>query len=255
METVTVHVCVGSDEREVAMLAVAAMDVGELRSGQPLLVPSTGRSDDQVLALVDRALREHGVPSRRFAPVTGLRSIIGGGWTTIEIELPDLPSRSVRVPNELVSASPWIVCDVDAVARTGPFVLDALARYLHPLDRLRHLADRNRDRRSAELNLGVRPGRCMVVGHATKRYLIANTRDVVAAELVALALSEYALGSNVALTGPWEDPVMQRATELELGVLVPQQITFIVHGDQEDARPVLNRIAGRIGVSSFQCHN
>jgi len=48
---------------------------------------------------------------------------------------------------------------------------------------------------------------------------------------------------------------MQRATELELGVLVPQQITFIVHGDQEDARPVLNRIAGRIGVSSFQCHN
>ena len=88
----------------------------------------------------------------------------------------------------------------------------------------------------------------MIGGHAGADYLLAATCDPVAAELFALALSEGVLGSDLAFTGPWEDPVVQRATELELGVVVPHQIELVIHGDPGDAWATLERIAGRIGV-------
>lgn len=167
----------------------------------------------------------------------------------MELVLPELPIRRVRIAEGLAGENPWIVCDVDVIAATGPFVLDVFSRYLNPLDRARLLADRERARRSAEVNLAVRPGWSIVGGHADGRYLVAATRDAVAAELFALSLSELALGPKLAVTGPWEDPVVQRAAELELGVLIPRQLRFDVDGEPGDAGIVLEHIASRIGVS------
>lgn len=245
----TIHVFIGPSAASTVTRAVAHLEDQEGFSHQPVLVPSTGRTEDPLITRVDQALHECGAHARWIVPVAGVRSLVSGAWKEVRLQLPDLPNRRVRIANELIDAEPWVVCDVDAVARTGPFVLDVFSGYLHPWDRLSQFAHRDRARRSAEVNLTVRPKWCLIGGHAESGYLIATAQDVIAAELFALSLSEYALGPHVAVTGPWEDPVVQRATELQLGVVVPEQIEFVVHGEPGGARNLIRRIAGRIGVS------
>lgn len=244
---VTIDIFTGTDARAAVMAAVRTV-FGAIPGHRPLLVPSTGNRGDTLLGIIEHELRAHDVVPGSCVPANGPRALVRQGWAPVEIVAPDLPFRRVRISNELVGAEPWVVCDVDAVARTGPFVLDVFSRHLHPVDRLLLLADRQRERRAADLNLTIRPAWSVIGGHAGAGYLLATTRDPVAAELVALALSEGVVGPDVAFTGPWEDPVVQRATELELGVIVPHQIRLAVHGDPGDAWATLERIAGRIGV-------
>lgn len=244
---VTIDIFIGADARAAVTAAVQAL-FAAVPGQRPLLVPSTGNRGDLLLGIIEQELRARDVVPGSCAPASGLWALVRQGWATVEIVAPDLPYRRVRISNELVGAEPWVVCDVDAVARTGPFVLDVFSRYLHPVDRLRMIADRQRERRAADLNLAIRTAWSVIGGHAGAGYLLAATRDPVAAELVALAMSEGVVGPDVAFTGPWEDPVVQRATELELGVVVPHQIRLAVHGDPGDAWATLERIAGRIGV-------
>ena len=244
---VPVHIVTGPDAPFVVRNAIPILLAG-FSGAPPLLVPSTGESQDSLLSAVRSALHASGVTADVCVPAHGPGRMIRGAWTSLEIDAPDLPRRKVRIASGLVDAAPWIICDVDAVARTGPFVLDVLSRHLHPFDRLRLLADRDRERSAADLNLAIRPVWNVIGGHAGTGYLLAATRDPVAAELVALAMSELALGPDVGYTGPWEDPVVQRATELELGVVIPHQIALTIHGDPGDSRAALERIAGRIGV-------
>lgn len=252
-DAVAVHVFTGADIREASARAIqlspedappAQLPLQPLR--RLLLVPSSGHRGDPLLAAVSGALRDTGVGARQLAFMERFRPL--GGWAGVVLAPPDRPRRRIRIAKALAGEHPWIVCNVDAVARTGPFVLDVFSRFLHPLDRARLLADRNRPGRAAEVNLAVQAGWCIVGGTAGAGHLLVVTHDVIAAELVALALSEHALGAAVDVTGPWEDGVVQRATELELGVRIPQQIGLVIHGDAEWARTEIDRMAGRIGL-------
>lgn len=246
---VALHIFTDQEEEQAVKCATRHIILSETLRETPVLVPSTGQIGDCLLALIELALHDLGVSSRRTVPARGPRSLFRDDWTVVELSLPDLPKRRVRIAKTLARGGFWIICDVDAVASTGPFVLDVLARHLHPLDQLRQIGDRERERRTAEVNLGISPGWCLVGGQAATGYLIAATRDVIAAELVALAMSENALRPGIAVTGPWEDPVVQRATELELGVPTPQFITLVIHNEGGDIGPELERIAERIGLS------
>ena len=244
---VPVHVVIGPDALSTVKAAMPIV-LATFPAEAPLLVPSTGETGDMLLNVMSDALRAVEVIPGVLVPADGPRALMRAAWTSVEISAPDLPRRRVRIASGLVGKAPWIICDVDAVAGTGPFVLDVVSRYLHPFDRLRLLADRERERAAADLNLAIRPAWNVIGGHAGAGYLIAATRDPVAAELFALAISEHKLGPEVGYTGPWEDPVVQRATELELGVVIPHQIALTVHGDPGDSGAVLARIADRIGV-------
>ncbi len=243
----TIHVFTGPDAGSPVKDAVPVL-LDAVPGVRPLLVPSTGEREDMLLRIAEDELRAGNAFPEVSVPARGRWALVGRHWTTVEIRAPDLPRRRVRISKALGDGEPWIICDVDAVARTGPFILDVFSRHLHPLDRLRLLADRQRERRAADLNLAIRPIWNVIGGHAGTRYLLAAGRNPVAAELFALALSEHVLGPDLVFTGPWEDPVVQRATELELGVVGPHQIELVVHGDPGDARSSLDRIAGRIGV-------
>ena len=137
------------------------------------------------------------------------------------------------------------------VARHGPFVLDVPARFVHPRQRLRLVSDRERSGLTAEVASAVPISLIVVSLILPEGALVAATTDVIAAELVALALSERCLGSVRAYTGPWEDAVVQRATELGMGVLVPSAIRLLPDGQSSKepwADALLEHVRRRLGI-------
>jgi hypothetical protein len=77
-------------------------------------------------------------------------------------------------------------------------------------------------------------------------------RDLVAAELAGLGLWLANLPKERERIGPWEDPVVQRATELDLGVKLPSELTLrpIWIGDADDERGIatLHSLASTIAI-------
>jgi hypothetical protein len=156
-----------------------------------------------------------------------------------------LPARLVDAPAR------WIVTDLAGAGGRGPYALDLLARYLAPSDRLRLLASRRRDiALPVDLHLGV-PVAWHIVSQSMPGYaLVAATADPIVAELVALALAEENLPANLSVEGVWEDRLIQRATELDLGIQIPDQIAVSLEGADRfpDAHGAVMRMASRIDV-------
>lgn len=249
-DIVPINIFIGMDAAEVVADAVQSISIEQGLADAALLLPSTGNADDALAALLRSTLIARGILPSAVVEPNAWSVVIGNArWQDVDISPPDLPTRRVKISQQLADSDVWIVCDVDTVAETGPFVLDVVSRYLHPLDRLRQLADRERSARSVETNLAVRASWCIVAGHVATGYCVAVTRDLIAAELFVLARSEHALGPTVSTTGPWEDPMVQRATEIGLGVLVPHRIAFVAHGDHQGTVAELHQIADRIGVA------
>ena len=175
-----------------------------------------------------------------------------GGWREVRIEAPGAVIASVLLPNVLVGERQRIVAvDVVEVARRGPFVLDVLARYVHPRQRLRLVADRQRSSLVAEVASAALPALSMVSLSLPGGALVAMTTDAIAAELVSLALAERCVGPARAFTGPWEDAVVQRATELRLGVALPAGIRL--HPDGASRREpwaveLIDHVRQRLGL-------
>ena len=134
----------------------------------------------------------------------------------------------MRLPASLLDATRLIcVVDLDRVAKTGPFVLDLLARYVSPVDRLRIIASRERSVLVTEVNLAQRIDSIVISRMVDGQRVNVVTSDLVAGELSALTLSEMVVGGQRQWQTPWEDAVVQRATELELGARIPNDIRVI----------------------------
>jgi hypothetical protein len=88
------------------------------------------------------------------------------------------------------------------------------------------------------------------------------TSDQIAAELVGLAIRQAKRDAADEEVGPWQDPLVQRATELDLGVRVPAQIAIraTLRGPERVATAtefaaLVADIAGRLGVHDFAVHD
>jgi len=186
------------------------------------------------------------IPAGAIATVAG-----GGRWAEVTIDAPDAPPYRVSLPARLAAApTRWSVTDVDAVAGRGPFVLDLVARYLHPATRLRYLAARRREDLVADANLAAPLALCVISATIAETSLVAVTADPIAGELMALALADERLPDHASVTGPWEERIVQRATELELGIQVPSQLAFTGAGEvPAGITAALTRIASRIGTA------
>lgn len=176
-----------------------------------------------------------------------------GGWMNINLRIPGGTVDSVSLPTELMSADYRIsVTDVVEVARKGPFILDLTARYIHPRQRVRLLGSSQRESQAAEIASAVDFDLFAIYMAQREGVVLAATTDIIAAELVALAMSELCVGAPRAFTGPWEDPVVQRATQLELGVLLPSRIKLTSNGPERSShwtQRIIQHIRMRLGLS------
>lgn len=206
---------------------------------------------------------------RSSAPITTLRA----GWnqlgfpTSLLLPRRILPSMLVRTDKwwDRVSAGslslrldrrlrfrPYVaVLVVTSRLRNGPFCLDLPAHFLHPADRVRLGASRGWWRHQADIAAMATPATTIIVSPVAEGWLAVCISDTVAAELWALGLAEQWHGSDVEMQGPWEDPTVQRATELELGIRIPADMHFAADELEQvpaGARDLLVEIASRLGM-------
>jgi len=220
----------------------------------PIVLPSSGSRRDSLAAQVRQRLRELGVQSsilphgRPGLPGVGTRE--AGRRVRLTVSLPDNLPFTATLPERLATASTlWAVTDIDRVAGRGPYVLDLLKHHLSLVERLRLQGQRG-ERYAAELLLA-RPMTCCLVGcHVDSACVAAGTDDPIAAELVALALAEDRMPPGTSVSSIWEDPLVQRATELGIGVRYPGDIvpSISILGGTEGAREAVDRILSRMGV-------
>lgn len=224
---------------------------------EAVMLPSSLDPGDELVRAMSRSLRSRGWMSSVRVPEHPLRSTaraIAGAkdaWRSVALQLPEGMTDEVSLPAGIVAAhSLMYVTLVDTVARTGPFQLDLLSRYVHPRHRLRRLIDRDRAQRAAEVNLARGSDWC-VVGCTAPLGVVGVTTDVVAGELLALALAERFFGRQAEFASPWEDQVVQRATELELGARIPGDIRIELKDEPtvtEQAREVVDFLRQRMGI-------
>lgn len=239
---------------EAAEKAVAHM-AGSLRT-PPLLLPSSLDRGDALVHAIRRELRAQGssssvaVPRPPFRFVT--RTLPGkrSEWRAAGLLLPDAPGRDVLLPSRLLAGEAVLyVTHVNAVARTGPFQLDLLTRYVHPRLRIRQVIDPDRAARAVETNLAMRPA-WSVIGGDVPPGIVVVTRDLIVGELIALCLAERFFDRGTEFANPWEDRVVQRATELELGAATPGEIRIELAAGEASAtaRAIVDFVQERIGI-------
>lgn len=216
---------------------------------QPLpVVPSSLRPDDPVAATLREWLRERGIRTTVLVPRPPAALVArrgGAAWHTATID-----GRRWRIDARL-ARSPWAaIVVIDAGNHTGPFALDLPARLLHPADRVRLAIRPDRLRMLADIAALAPPAACLALSPVGGGWLAVATRDPIAAELWALALAERFHPADVEMQGPWEEPAVQRATELGLGIRIPgdMRVAHVIPTDAPAARSLLERIAERLGL-------
>lgn len=180
-------------------------------------------------------------------------------WRTIPLDQPGTMLASVALPAALLAAGSAIyVVHSRRDRRDDPLALDLLARFVHPRLALLLRADADRAGLTAEINLAARPRLILLRASLPPWSLVVATTDLVAAELFGLAFREHFLPPGTEITGPWEDRLVQRATELELGAAVPDQLELRIvpcsprfdpaHPPPE-VMQVLNDVNTRLGIA------
>jgi hypothetical protein len=212
------------------------------------LAPSSLRADDPAVAAIRSGLRDRGIRSTVVVPRSPAALVApgrGSAWraATIDGTRWRLDARLAR--------SPWAaVTVIEAGHHTGPFTLDLPARFLHPADRVRLAARPDRLRRLADVAAIAPPAAILVLTPVGGGWLALATRDPICAELWALGLAERFHPGDVEMQGPWEEPAVQRATELDIGVRIPgdMRIAYDIPAAASAARSLLYRTAERLGL-------
>jgi hypothetical protein len=150
---------------------------------------------------------------------------------SVSVPLPAATSRleEIAVPASLLASDALILVNrLHTESSRGSPVLGAWPRFLAPLPRLASRASNPRDGLAAEIALAFHPALILVTARHAGMALAAATSDQVAAELVALALRalDQSVPDPETSIGPWENPLVQRATELGLGASLPSDIAL-----------------------------
>jgi hypothetical protein len=164
---------------------------------------------------------------------------------------------SVRILREVAQAGTVVaVNDLRGETDARPTIaLGIWGRYTDLRDRLGlHLSAADKGV-GAEIALAVGPTLIVLVEQWRDRFVAIATNDQIAAELSGLAIKQLISDDTDEPIGPWEDPLVQRATELQLGVLLPDQISIrgvVTNGtdslSQEAVALLAEQIALKLGV-------
>ncbi|MEA2523795.1 MAG: hypothetical protein QOF73_1022 [Thermomicrobiales bacterium] len=208
-------------------------------------------------------LSEHGLDPRLAVPppltVTVWRRLTRrrGGHVAIDLDPDAEQSSPVRIPSEIANAGTLIVAaDLRGEMAIHPTIAIGLwTQFAGLRERLDVRISVPEEGRAAEIALAVRPTLNVLADVWRGHSVVVATSDQIAAELVGLGLKQVMQEGDDDQLGPWQDPLVQRATELDLGVRLPDQIA-IRAVSLEDADPAVARhfpdfvdeIAARLGV-------
>jgi hypothetical protein len=236
---VNVVVAAGWDEFAVARAAIAPFHSDLIDDSSGSLVVAWGDAQLTELhnGLADVVLKDIG---SRFATVSSVAptAIPLTGWVRSPRSIDpwaavDVDDRSDRLQKawlrqELVDASSVIAVNrIPSGESRAPLVLGLWARFAHPRQRLGALAGDDRTGLRAELATAVKPALCILCGESRERPLVVATRDQIAADLTGRAIQFLSYPDPYGeRPGPWELPLIQRATELDLGVRLPSDLSF-----------------------------
>ena len=253
-------VATGADAAGAIQTALEGTSPWPLPGAEPIAVLILGgqqRRDDPLEVAADRLTRFlhesapnaevniHRKPSWRSGTV---RPRSGVAWK--ELASSNLAARlvPVRVLRRLAEAEArCLVAPLPsprADRRRSPII--ALAAYAHPRQRLAIRLTPVETGLAAEFALALRPLLTVLVGALGPRSLVVATTDVVAAELAWLALRDDDAEPERPAPGPWEDPVVQRATELDLGVRLPAQLEVALRSADAGPDPLLSAVGERL---------
>ncbi len=143
----------------------------------------------------------------------------------------DVSDRSDRLDvawlrRELVNSTTLIAINEVALGKLNePLVLGMWAMFAHPRQRIGALAGDDRTGLRAELAVALQPKLAILLGESHERPLVIASQDQLAAELTGRALQSIDLRDPFGeAVGPWELPLIQRATELNIGIKLPMQL-------------------------------
>jgi hypothetical protein len=181
----------------------------------------------------------------------------GGHWTEVDIDAGAQRLHAVKMPAALIDAQRLIaIVDVRGIDDRRPVVaLGLWTLFAHPIVRAGARFAGARDGLIAEIALAVHPDRYVVIDSDRAHGLtfVIATADPIAADLMVLALRQGR--ARVRGAGPWEDPLVQAATELDLGVRTFDQIDIdavisptLSSDRQERAAEILTEAAELIGI-------
>jgi hypothetical protein len=155
-------------------------------------------------------------------PFSGAGALLrrGSHWTAVDIDAGAQRLRTVRMPADLVGTQRLLaVNDLRGLSDPRPPIAIGLwALFAHPVVRMGARFAGARDGLTAEVALAVHPDRYVLIDSSRPAGLtvVVATPDPIAADLVLLALRQLRIKHRG--PGPWEDPLVQVATELDLGV-------------------------------------
>lgn len=147
------------------------------------------------------------------------------GFTAIDVSATPARFGTVSVRSDVASASHLIgLGGIGTPTSPGPLAIELWSRFVDPRLSIPIARSPGRHPETADLALAFSPLRTVLTGTWQGYVVLIGSGDLVALELVALAIRAASIRDPELRPRPWEDPVIQRATELDLGVLLPSQI-------------------------------
>jgi hypothetical protein len=170
-------------------------------------------------------------------------------------------ASSSTLPAEVVGAATLVAAnDLRGETATRPtIVIGMWSRFAGARRRIGVRISTPEQGLAAEIALTVRPTVILLADVWHGRPLVVATSDQIAAELVGLAIRQ-AMGDGDDELGPWQDPLVQRATELDLGVRIPAEIAIRASSVEtgsltaiDDFPQFVAGVAARLGVNNVAC--
>lgn len=239
----------GADRPERAIDALLELDepCGTCIASSPPAVATLseprGWRDRAIRRLIERLSEAHG-EIRRVTPPPLLSGLRPRSSDWIEVDLGGRGDRlsKVTLARPLFEAEMlFAFANLDRPRQRGERTTIALGLWSHftrSVERLGARIGDERDGLAAEIALAVVARRYFVAVTTGDIALAVSASDPIVAELAGRAMLRLkgASQSDVAVA-PWEEPIVQRASELKLGVQTPDAISVqsLWHGPSADA--------------------
>jgi hypothetical protein len=236
-------------------------------AGELLLVLNAqlrGGADDRMVRELTRFLSRSGRRVEAIAPPkpnpTGWIGVLGRGYTSIDLGGRGDRLTHARMPERFARRSPALV--VSDLTRFDParpsIAIGVWAQFAHPFQRFGAAISGQGDGLTAELALAAPPAWYFAAASWQGKPMAILADDMIAAELLGLAIGQIQADPDREPAGPWEHPLVQRATELNLGVRTPVEIDFTTEWlgadlDLSGAFAAFGAVvAARIGIAKDQ---
>jgi hypothetical protein len=158
----------------------------------------------------------------------GWTGFIARGWRSIDLGGRGDRLTHARMPERLARGGPALV--VSDLTRFDParpaIAIGVWAQFAHPFQRFGAAISHQGDGLTAELALAAPPAWYFVSASWQGKPMAILSNDMIAAELLGLAIGQVQADPDREPAGPWEHPLVQRATELNLGARTPAAIDF-----------------------------